>query len=72
MTQKQPLPGNAHAKRNSWHRGNGSYSMRGELKRGISLNKKLLNRKIRHAKSDYFHNGEYKKTYKTLRIVNFS
>ena len=30
MAQPKPSPGNAHAKRNSWARGNGSYSYRGE------------------------------------------
>ncbi len=41
--------GTAGYKRNSWMRGNGPCSMRGELKRGISMGKKVLNRKVRRA-----------------------
>jgi len=40
MAMQERMPGNAHQKRNCWQRGRGSYSMRGELRRGISLNKK--------------------------------
>ena len=40
MAMQERMPGNAHEKRNCWQRGRGSYSMRGELRRGISLNKK--------------------------------
>lgn len=72
MAQMKIKQGNAYTKRNTWIRGNGMYSMRGELKRGISLNKKLLNRKVRHAKIDALNNGEYKKICKTLRMVDFS
>ncbi|MDE7201975.1 MAG: hypothetical protein K2O91_08765 [Lachnospiraceae bacterium] len=43
MAQQERMPGTARVKRNCWMRGNGSYSYRGELKRGISLNKKYLN-----------------------------
>ena len=50
MALPQKSPGNAHDKRNSWERGKGSYSMRGELKRGIALRKRELNRKVRHSK----------------------
>lgn len=39
MTLQQRSPRNAHIKRNSWCRGNGSYSYRGELRHGISLRK---------------------------------
>lgn len=42
---QNPIPGTARIKRNSWNRGRGVYSMRGEMKRGITLNKKRLNRK---------------------------
>ena len=49
MAMQERMPGNAHQKRNCWQRGNGSYSMRGELRHGISLNKKYLNRKVRHS-----------------------
>ena len=48
MAMQERMPGNAHQKRNCWQRGRGSYSMRGELRRGISLNKKYLNRKVRY------------------------
>ena len=51
MAMQERMPGNAHQKRSCWQRGNGSYSMRGELRRGISLNKKYLNRKVRTAVS---------------------
>lgn len=54
MIQK-PLPGTAKIKRNSWSRGNGAYSMRGELKHEIALNKKRLNRTIWHRKKDALH-----------------
>ena len=49
MAMQERMPGNAHQKRNCWQRGSGSYSMRGELRHGISLNKKYLNRKVRHS-----------------------
>ena len=38
MAMQERSPGNAHEKRNCWQRGNGPYSMRGELRRGISAN----------------------------------
>ena len=41
MAMQERVPGNARQKRNCWQRGNGSYSMRGELRHGISLNKKI-------------------------------
>jgi len=47
MAQQERMSGAAREKRNCWRRGNGSYSYRGELKRGIALNKKYLNRKVR-------------------------
>ena len=49
MAQQERMPGAAREKRNCWRRGNGSYSYRGELKRGIALNKKYLNRKVRRS-----------------------
>lgn len=48
MALQRKQSGTAKVKRNSWARGKGAYSFRGELKRGISLNKKMLNRRIRH------------------------
>lgn len=41
MPLQKPLSGTASEKRNSWMRGNGSCSMRGEKKHGISRNKKI-------------------------------
>lgn len=72
MAQPKPSPGTAWEKRNSWSRGNGSYSMRGELKRGIALNKKYLNRKVRRRSKEALNHGVYKKICKTIRIVDFT
>ena len=66
MAQPKPSPGNAHAKRNSWARGN-----RGELRHGISMRKKELNRKVRHSKID-LQNADYKRIVKTVNMVNFT
>lgn len=71
MIQK-PLPGTAKIKRNSWSRGNGAYSMRGELKHGIALNRKRLNRKIRHRNKDALHGGCYKRVCRTFHMVEFT
>lgn len=49
MALQTARSGTAKEKRNSWIRGNGPCSMRGELRGGISKNKKILNRKVRHA-----------------------
>lgn len=53
-------------------RGNGSYSMRGELRRGISLNKRYLNRKVRHSGKEALKRGDYRRICKTLHMVEFS
>lgn len=53
--------GTARKKRNSWMRGNGANSMRGELRRGISMNKKILNRKVRRASRLDISRSGYKK-----------
>ena len=45
--------------------------MRGELKRGIALRKRELNRKVRHAKLALQH-GSYKRIVPTLKMVDFS
>ena len=71
MALSQKSPGNAHDKRNSWERGKGAYSMRGELKHGISLRKRELNRKVRHSKLVLQH-GLYKRIKPTLKMVDFS
>lgn len=64
--------GTARKKRNSWMRGNGANSMRGELRRGISMRKKILNRKVRRAsRLDVRHSG-YKKVCSTLKMVDFT
>ena len=64
--------GTAKQKRNCWLRGNGSGTMRGELKRGISMNKKTLNRKVRRdSKLDAQH-CNYKKICKTIHMVRFT
>ena len=68
--QKKQL-GNAHDKRNSWARGKGSYSLRGELKHGISLRKRELNRRVRHAELMLQH-SLYKQIKATLKMVDFS
>ena len=71
MALQQKRPGNADDKRNSWARGNGAYSMRGELKHGISLRKRELNRKVRHAGLILQHSS-YKRIKATLKMVDFS
>lgn len=71
MVLQQKSPGNARIKRNSWRRGNGSYSYRGELRHGISLRKKQLNRKVRHSKQA-LKGTDYKKLVKTNMMVDFS
>lgn len=71
MALQQKRPGNADDKRNSWERGKGAYSMRGELKHGIALRKRELNRKVRHAKQMLQHSS-YKRIAPTLKMVDFS
>lgn len=46
--------------------------MRGELKRGISLKKRKLNKKVRHGTREALKNAEYKKVVKTLNEVDFT
>ena len=72
MALQRKQSGTAKVKRNSWARGKGAYSFRGELKRGISLNKKILNRRIRHGNIKDLKNAEYRKTCRTINIVSFS
>lgn len=66
------MQGNAHEKRNCWVRGNGPNSMRGELRRGIRLKKKMLNRRVRHKDKMQLRGCGYKRLYKTLRMVDFT
>lgn len=72
MALEKRRSGTARQKRNCWSRGNGAYSMRGELKRGISLNKRRLNRMVRHRADECLRSADYKKVCKTLYMVNFS
>lgn len=69
---QKAMPGTAAVKRNYWARGKGAYSHRGELRRGISMNKRVLNRKVRHSRSISFRGGDYKKICRTANMVNFS
>lgn len=74
MPQQKRMPGTARQKRNCWMRGSGPNSFRGELKGGISLNKKYLSRKVRHSASTDFPlkgNG-YRRICRTVNIVNFT
>jgi hypothetical protein len=50
----------------------GQWLMRGELRRGISLNKKYLNRKVRYGSKQALKRGDYKRMCKTLHMVEFS
>lgn len=72
MALEKKRSGTASHKRNSWSRGNGPNSMRGELKRGISLNKKRLNRIVRHRADQRLQSADYRKVCKTLRMVDFT
>lgn len=67
-----PYTGTAREKMNSWMRGNGVNSMRGELRRGISMNKKILNRKVRRASRLDISRSGYKKVCSTLKMVDFT
>lgn len=74
MPQQGRMPGAAREKRNCWMRGNGAYSFRGELRRGIALNKKHLGRKVRHSADVEFApkgNG-YRKICRTADMVDFT
>lgn len=73
MTLQKPASGTARVKRNCWARGKGVYSMRGELKRGISLNKRRLNRRLRHtAQQESLNGAEYRRVKRTVNMVRFS
>lgn len=62
MPLQEKCQGTAAVKHNSWYRGNGANTMRGELKRGISLSRKQLNRKVRRQAEDNLKNSSYKKS----------
>lgn len=77
MPMQKKYPGNARQKRNCWSRGNGPDSMKGELKGGIRLNKKRLNRKVRHQKipdegSIALRHSEYRRICRTGGMVDFT
>lgn len=72
MSLQKPLPGTAAEKRNSWVRGNGPCSMRGEKRRGISRNKKYLNRKVRRKNKIALQHADYKRICRTLNMINFT
>ncbi len=72
MALQEPMKGTARIKRNSWRRGNGSYSSRWELRAGISRNKKILNRKVRRKSKVLLQNSDYKKICKSSMMVDFS
>lgn len=72
MALQTARKGTAKVKRNSWNRGNGSYSARGELRRGISMNKRVLNRKVRHASNMKYKGSGYKKICRTFLMVEFT
>ena len=74
MPQQERMPGTAGEKWNCWSRGNGPYSFHGELRRGISLNKKHLVRKVRRsADVEFAPKGTgYRKICRTVDMVDFS
>lgn len=72
MALQTARSGTAKEKRNSWVRGNGPCSMRGELRGGISKNKKILNRKVRHAMKIGCRGSDYKKVCRTILMVDFT
>lgn len=72
MPLQKPSPGTASEKRNSWVRGNGPCSMRGEKRRGISRNKKLLNRKVQRKNKIALQYADYKRICRTLNMINFT
>lgn len=46
--------------------------MRGELRRGISLRRRQLNKKVRHGTKEALQHAEYKRVVKTLCEVDFT
>ncbi len=72
MPLQKKLPGSAAQRHDSWSSGRGRNSMRGELKRGIALRKKQLNRRVRHHKMESMQYSEYKHLSPTILMVDFS
>ncbi len=72
MALQEAMPGTAKEKRNSWCRGNGSCSFRGELRGGISKKKKILNQKVRYQSKTLLQNTDYKRICRTGRMVEFT
>lgn len=72
MPLQKPMPGTARKRKENWVRGRGPGSMRGELKRGISLRKKQLNRKARYETKEALQHAEYKRVVRTLCEVEFT
>lgn len=70
--QQKRTPGIAGRKRNDWTRGNGAHTRTGELRKGISMNKRAYNRKIRHGNFDALKHGEYKRVYSLINAIKFS
>ena len=72
MSLQKPMPGTARRRKADWGRGRGPGSMRGELKRGISLRRRQLNKKVRHGTKEALQHAEYKRVVKTLCEVDFT
>ena len=72
MPQQKKMPGAAREKRNCWTRGNSPNSFRGELKRGIALNKKYLSRKVRHSTDILPKGNGYRRICPTAAMVDFT
>lgn len=72
MALQKAMQGTVKIKRNSWRRGNGPCSFRGELRGGISKNKKVLNRKVRHQSRMLLQNADYKRICRTGMMVDFT
>lgn len=70
--QPQKSQGTAQIKRNSWVRGKGRETRRGEIKKGLSMNKRILNRKVRHTSKIALKKCSYKKIKKTIDMIHFS
>lgn len=66
MAQPKPMSGSIRAKRNC----HGTRSVKRELKRGISLNRRRLNRKVRHS-GLVLRGSEYKRVCSTEYMVDF-
>ncbi len=72
MALQKAMQGTAKIKRNSWCRGNGPCSFRGELRGGISKKKKILNRKVRYQTQVLLQNADYKRVCRTEMMVEFT